>query len=348
MEENKDPKLIKLESLLDFRYLLRKVLKLWWLFLVVGLTLGLAGYLYAKFSPVRYKSHLTFVLDDGNFNSNSIISLASELGLNTGTQGSEVFNGDNIINILKSRRIVESVLLITDTLEGRQQTYIGYYLQKIQFYKNNKHQSLHFPAGLRREQLSYTQDSLLKTIYNNFSQNLITVDRPDKRLNIYQLEIVTPFENFTKKFTDELVKASNNFYTELRTKKSKQTLEILEERSNEIKNNLNASIAGRALVQDVNLNPAFSKAQIPVTRQQTNIQVYGAAYAEIFKNLEMARFQYLNAKPIMQIIDEANFPMEKVQKSSLLTALILAICGGLLLFIYLWGRRVFTLSVDNS
>ena len=83
-----------------------------------------------------------------------------------------------------------------------------------------------------------------------------------------------------------------------------------------MKSNVNSSIGNRAEIQDVNLNPAFSAAQVPVLKQQANIQVYSGAYAEMFKNLEIARYQYLKEIPLMQIIDAADYPMQKIELKS--------------------------------
>lgn len=347
MENSNPSKLQRLETILDLNYLIKKSIRLWWVFLIIGLVFGAAGYLFAKFNTARYKSHLTFALDDGSSGSSNIISLASELGFSL-NQNSDVFNGDNILNILKSRRIIESVLLTPETFSGTRSTYIEKYLNDQKFFANGSNKGLHFPTSTAREKLTYSQDSLLKKVYLDMSASLINVERPDKRMSIYLLEVTSPSEEFTKKFTDELIAQSNKFYSELRTKKSRQTLDILEQRAAEIKGNLNASIAGKANVQDVNLNPAFSKAQVPVTKQQTNIQVYGGAYAEIFKNLEMARFQYLNSMPLMQIIDESGYPMEKIKRGKLLTAIAFAAVGCLIFFIILWLKRIFYISARKS
>ena len=74
----------------------------------------------------------------------------------------------------------------------------------------------------------------------------------------------------------------------------------------------------------------------PVLKQQTNIQVYGAAYGEMFKNLELARFQYLNEIPLMQIIDKANYPMEIIKLGKLKAAILFAFLAELLILV-VWG-----------
>jgi uncharacterized protein involved in exopolysaccharide biosynthesis len=125
-------------------------------------------------------------------------------------------------------------------------------------------------------------------------------------------------------------------------------LDILEERVAAMKGNLNSSITNRATVQDVNINPAFSEAQVPVQKQQANIQVYGAAYGEMFKNLELARFQYLNEIPLMQIIDAANYPMEKIKSGKLKMAVIFAVLAEMLLLFVTALRKLFSKNDTNK
>ncbi len=119
---------------------------------------------------------------------------------------------------------------------------------------------------------------------------------------------------------------------------------MLEARVDNMKGNLNSSIQKRANVQDVNINPAFSEADVPVLKQQTNIQVYGTAYGELFKNLELARFQYLNEIPLMQIIDPAVYPMEKIKSKKLQTAIIFSIIADFILLFIFWLIRIYKLS----
>lgn len=347
-DKKNNPKLQRLELMFDFNWMIRKILRLWWVFLILGIIGGIAGYLNAKFQKPVYKSHLTFALDEGKSGANSIVNLASEFGLNFGS-GSNVFSGDNILNIIKSRHIVESVLTSVDTFQNKPGTMAEYYLEVTGYYKNKKEgDKINFPVGLSRENYSYQQDSLLKRLYISFSGHLISAERPDKRLGIYEISVTTPDEKLTKDFTDRLVQQSNNFYSEIRTKKAIHTLTVLDARADTLKRKLLNSIQRKANVQDVNVNPTFSQAQVPVTEQQANIQVYGAAYAELFKNLELARFQYLNDIPIMQIVDHANYPMEKVQRNKLGYAITFAAIACLLLLIGIWLRRIFILSTYES
>jgi hypothetical protein len=325
--------------------MIKDLLKIWWLFLIVAVLAGIAGIFYASKQEITYKSRLTFALDDGDQNGiGSFLNLASQFGINMGS-GKDIFAGDNIINIMKSRRMIERVLLSVDTFNNKSYTLIEYFLDKTGRRKiNSILEKIHFPPGQNRATFSYQQDSLLYTTYLDFANNYLQADRPDRKLSIYEVNVVSPDEKFTKDFTDRIVNETNNFYVEIRTKKAKETLNILEDRVATMKGNLNSSISNKAAVQDVNVNPAFSAAQVPVLKQQTNIQVYSAAYGEMFKNLELARFQYLNEIPLMQIIDPADYPMQKTKVSKLKTGFIFSLVACLLLFIIFWFRRVMRLS----
>lgn len=333
-----------LESL---NLILRIILKKWWLFLIIGALAGLAGIIYASMHKVTYKSRLTFALDEGEGGGISgALSIAAQFGLSIGS-GKDIFAGDNIIEIMKSRRMVEKTLLSVDTFQNKPYTFIEYYLTQNKN-PDSKPLTIHFPAGQPRSTFTYQQDSLLFECYNSFAKSYILADKPDRKYNIYEVNVTNPDEKFAKDFTDSLLAATNNFYTEICTKKAKQTLDILEQRVADMKGKVNSSIGSRADIQDVNLNPAFSSAQVPVLKEQANIQVYSGAYAEMFKNLEVARYQYLKQIPLMQIIDAANYPMQKIKMGKLKTAIIFSIIAVFLTALIIWLNALFKLKPRES
>lgn len=332
----------KLPVINSLNTMVRFILKKWWLFAIVGILAGLAGIYYASQQKPVYKSRLTFALDDGdNASMGNLMNLASQFGLSFGSS-KDLFAGDNILAIMKSRRMIERVLLSVDTFNNKPYTLIEYYFVKTEKFKSNsKIKDIHFPCGELKANFSYQQDSLLYRTYQEFSDNYIVAQRPDRKLSIYEVSVSSPDEKFTKDFTDRIVAETNNFYVEIRTKKAKETLDILEQRVATMKGNLNSSITDKAAVQDVNINPAFTEAQVPVQKQQANIQVYGAAYGEMFKNLELARFQYLNEIPLMQIIDPADYPMQKIKSGKLKTAILFAVFVELLVLLIIGLRNLF-------
>ncbi len=320
--------------------ILHNVIRNWWIFLIVGLVGAIIGYLYASKQKPLYESYLSFALDEGGSETgggSAAMGIAAQLGISIGGS-QDIFAGDNILVIMQSRRVIESVLLSVDTFENKPITLIEYYLENTPGRNKDGAGNIHFFPGEPKANFSYAKDSVLYDTYLGFKNTRITARRPDKRLNIYELMVDSYSEKFSKDFTDRLIEETNRFYTEIRTKKAKGTLDLLEERVPDIKKKLDASISGKAAIQDANLNTTFENAQVPIMLKESNAQVYGAAYAEMFKNMEVARFQYLRSIPLMQVIDESNYPMKKVIVGKLRTAIIFSIIATfvfLLLFISL-------------
>ncbi len=322
-----------IESLLSEKFAYLK--KRWWLFIVVCIAFGAIGFIYASLQQPQYKSRMTFALDDGSTSESSISSIASQFGLSLGS-GNNIFEGDNIIEIMKSRRMIENVLLSVDTFDNRSYRMIEYFMNaKGRNSFNPKIANVHFPAFQNRSSFTYLQDSVLKLMYEKMLLENINVEKPDRKYNIFEINISSPSEKFSKDMTDRLVNEANIFYTELKTKKSRATLDALENRISSVKEGLYSSISSRAGVKDANLNPVFEASQVPVLKQHTNIELYSAAYAEMFKNLELARFQYLINTPILQIIDHADYPMQRIKMSRLKTALMLALLSAVFLAVWL-------------
>ena len=296
----------------------------WWLFLLVVGVAGIAGYWYASKQKVAYESYLSFALDEGGSEGGSgstALGLAAQFGLSVGAP-QDVFTGDNILEIMESRRMIEATLLSVDTFDNTPMLLIEYYLQHEA--EDSKMSKVHFTAGENRASFSYLQDSVLYATSLAFGKFFIVARRPDKKLNIFELMVTSHNEKFSKDFTDILIAETNRFYTEIRSKKSLGTLEILEKRLPDIKGKFDASVSNKAALQDANLNTAFENAQVPLLQQESNAQVYGTAYAEMVKNMEVARFEYLKSIPLMQVIDEANYPMKKILPGKSKTAIIFA------------------------
>ncbi|MGG9970624.1 hypothetical protein ACQ33O_02420 [Ferruginibacter sp. SUN002] len=314
----------------------KALIKICLIYAIAGLIGGVGGFIYGMFEKINYQSKLTFALDEGGSGSGSsggIAGIAAQFGLSIGGTSNDVFGGDNIAEIMKSRRMVERVLLSVDTFNSKATTLADTYTAVFgKTWKNKAGTILNitYPAGITKEKLNYLQDSILFCMYNSIVKGSLSATRPDKKLNIFEVNFKSPNERFTKIFTDRIVQETSQFYIELRTNKSKQTLDVLEQRVASLKGNLNSSISARASTQDANLNPAFAASQAPLQKQQVNIQVYGGAYGELYKNLELARYQFLKEIPLLQIIDNVEYPMQVVKTGKLKYAIYYACIAVLL------------------
>ena len=322
------------------------LLKKWWIILPVTILFGAGGVYYATLQKAKYESMLTFSLEDNSSGGglSGALSLAAEFGFSMGTS-SGAFAGDNILEILTSRRLVERVLLSTDTVNGKATTLANELIDinglKKALAKKPALANIAFPPAQDRKQFSYLQDSILFEMQKGILENALKVRKPDKKLNLYEIKYVSLNERFAKIFAEVLIRETTAFYTELRSKRSKETLDILEKRVASLKGSMNSAITTRASIPDLNANPAFSSSQAPLLKQEADVKVYGGAYGEMFKNLEMARYQYLKDLPLLQIIDEPNYPMKKIKQGRLYTGIIFSFVGFILIVGLLILRRIY-------
>jgi hypothetical protein len=349
IDNNRQPVLVNNSESAIIKEVLKRTYHKWWLILIIGVAGGIAGYIYAANKKPLFQSYLSFALDQGATGGDlsSAAGFASQLGISFGG-AQNVFSGDNIIEIMLSRRIIEDVLLSVDTIDNKPTTLIEWYNQiELPYKKNVSFADIHFQPGELRKSFSYAKDSVLYSTYMDFKRTNIIARRPDKRLNIYELMVSSHNEKFSKIFTDKLIDKTNRFYTEITSKKARETLEILEKRVPVVKEKLDASISSKAIIQDANLNPAFANAIVPLLKEQSNEEVYGAAYGEMFKNLEIARFQYLKSIPLLQIIDPAEYPLLKIKPGKLKTSVMFSIAF-IFIFILIFGSIQLFLSLKEN
>jgi hypothetical protein len=315
-------------------------LKEWWKFLlskwVIILIAGiLGGALGLSFSIIKkpiYTAQTTFVLEEGDGAGvvGQYAGLASMVGLDFGAGGGGgIFKGDNILELYKSRRMIQETLLSQDTFNGKQQSLIERYIEfnelrdKWKDKLNLKNIQFNNPRNFKR-----TQDSIIGQLVENINKEILEVIKPDKKLSIISVKVKSNDELFSKSFAENIVIKVNNFYIKTKTKKSLENLFILQNQADSVREVLNSSIGGVAAAIDANpnLNSAFQTLRVASQRKQVDVQASGAVYQEVVKNLEIAKISFRNDKPLIQVIDKPVLPLKKNEISIYIGTL-----GGLLI-----------------
>ena len=69
------------------------------------------------------------------------------------------------------------------------------------------------------------------------------------------------------------------------------------------------------------------------------MEVDNAVYAEVIKNLELAKIQLQKETPFIQIIESPKYPLEEVHVSKAVSIVIGFIAGGILIVAFLFVKR---------
>ena len=104
--------------------------KLWdkkWIIIVAGLIGGIIGFIYAYNRKTTYKAQYSFTLGSPSTGSSGSLGSLSSL-LNIGGNSMDAFSGDNVLELIKSRTLVEKTLLSPTVYKGDSITFIEYAL----------------------------------------------------------------------------------------------------------------------------------------------------------------------------------------------------------------------------
>lgn len=305
-----------------FRYLITK----WYILGIVGFIGCVSGYLYAWSKKPIYKATTTFVLEDGRNSGSQYSGLAALAGISMGGAGGGLFMGDNLLELYKSRTMLQKTLLSYGLFDGKKDLLINRYIKinklRESWVKNKKLKNLNFQIPYN--QYTRAHDSIMTAIIGNINKSYLTVSKPDKKLGIIDVDVKSPDEQFSKNFNDRVVENVNQFYIETKTKKQLSNIRILQRQADSVRAVLNVSIGGTASALDANpnANPALQILRVPSQRRQIDVQSNSAIYAEIVKNLEMAKLTARQDAPLIQVVDVPLYPLS-VQRSSKLVWMIM-------------------------
>ncbi len=292
----------------------------WKLIFAIAALGAIIGFVYASFQKPTYQATTTFVLeeDKGGGGLGGAMGLASSFGFDLGGGGGGgLFTSSNIIELMKSRLVVEKTLLNPVQVGGKEMSLADYYIQmnelKEAWSKKPALANISFPANADRTKFNLVQDSILQTISAGLTKNNLVIAQKDKKVSIISLTVKTDNELFSKLFCEELIKETSNFYIETKSKKSRLNVEILQHQADSIRAELNSAITGVAAASDnvYNLNPAFNVKRTPSTRRQVDVQANTAILTQLVAQLELSKVNLRKETPLVQLIDRPILPLKK-------------------------------------
>ncbi len=330
-----------------YRYLKTQWVKL----LLLALLGGLGGFFYAKYQKPEYTAKLTFALAEGGDKVGGLGSIASQFGVDMGGSSGGAFSGDNLLELMKSRLLIEKTLLTTVDSSRKQKLLINQY---IDFHKpkNPKPRKPTDPVAVTftadqvdPEQFSLAQDSFLGKVCADLAKEHLTVSKVDKKLAIVSVTFQGQDEWFAKHFTQVLTQNVTEFYVETKTRQMRKNVMMMEHKVDSVKQALGRAMYGVASEVDGNQFLVRGVAKVPQAKKQLEIQVLSTMYGELLKNLELSRALMAKEQPLIQLIDQPRFPLKKQKTSKIMIAVSGAFLFGILGIITMLLRRWWTMQL---
>lgn len=299
---------------------------------VVCLASALLGFGYAHFfRKLNYVSSLTFAVEEKSSTA-GLTGLASQFGLDVGGNGGGLFSSDNLMLLLKSKRIIHQTLL-EPLPEWNGKTLFNRYLE-LSFGEALKLGDVTLiPEGKQQSLFSRQEDSLLNVVSDGLLGKL-TISKYDKKASIIYVEVIGTDEEWTFKFNEMLIKQAVELYQEIKVGRSRRTVIALNERVDSVKNELDKVMAATAIANDRNQAVVLMQAKVPAAKSQLQVQLLTAMYSELVKNLEVSKLSLEREEPVIEVIDKPSMPLEKEGKGRLKFAILFGFFAFVLLVLY--------------
>jgi hypothetical protein len=123
-------------------------------------------------------------------------------------------------------------------------------------------------------------------------------------------------------------------YVDLKTSVAAKNIRRMEQRSDSLMQLLNTKSYKSANLQVLDANIAFKSSAVPVELSQRDKSVTYALYTEVMKNLEASRMALAGQTPVINLLDNAKYPLED-QQIPLLKLIFIGVFGGLGLMLVL-------------
>jgi hypothetical protein len=236
--------------------------------------------------------------------------------------------------------MLEKTLLTSVKMANRNELLIERFIKMKEYRqawdKSSKLRGISF--GIPKTEFTINHDSIINLIVSDINKNYLSVDKPDKKLSMVRIRVKATDQLFAKAFAETMVSNVNSFYVQTKTRGGIQNVILLQHQADSVRRVLNRSISGTAAALDIypNANPALQSLRVPSRKKEVDVQAATAIYAEVIKNLEVARGMLQRETPLIQVIDSPVLPLnnDRVGKfKAMLTGIFVAVLVATLLII---------------
>ncbi|MCY1512100.1 hypothetical protein D9M68_465480 [compost metagenome] len=323
----------------------------WRLLLLTTLAAAALGTAYIVLRKPVYTATTSFVLenDERSGGLSQYLGMASMIGIDLGGGSGGIFRGDNIIELYKSRQMIVKTLLSPLSCDSSKlliDQYIDFHHLRRKWVDESRVSNLYFlPYAQHRasaDRLTRLRDSLLSRVVIRINEKNLSVGKPDKKLDIIQVDVHDKDDVFAEDFNRQLVAHVNEFYIQTKTQKAADHVQILQQKVDSVQLIMNGAINSAAAVTDAtpNLNITRQAQRVaPVQRAQFTAETNKAVLAELLKNLEVAKVSLRKETPLLTVIDQPVFPLANDEAHMAYYPLVMAILAFCLTCLYLLLRK---------
>ena len=349
MVHTSDDEITLKELILKIQEFWHELWRNWW---IIGL-IALPFVLYKAYDAVTtepiYPAKLTFMVDEDEGNALAgMSSILGQIGLGGIRRGK--YNLDKILEISKSRRVLQMALFAKANLKGKDDYLANHLIRSFDLHEEwmddtTGMQDFLFMRSFT-DSFSDPEFMGLKSMQGllNGSESREGIYRTsyDEDTGIMSLGIESPLEELSIALVDTIFSRLTAYYVEKSTEKSLSTYELMKSKTDSLANALSSAEYNLANFVDRNQN-IFSATEgtLKRTRLASNVQRLQIMHGEAIKNLEFADFSLQSKTPFITLIDNAIPPITPIVPSLPKSLIIGALLGTMIGVTFVLGRKIY-------
>jgi hypothetical protein len=344
MEQSKSNKEITIKEL--FQIIKEVLLPRWLSIIIIGLIGGVLGVAYAVMQPMKYTARLTFVVEETKSSGGGLASLAGQFGFDLGGGGGgSVFSGDNILLFLESGNLVREVLLTRYEFDSSLTLADHYAIVNKLNEGWEKNPAIGKVSFTKYGDLSLPrkEDSLMQGLVKRIINQDLVVARPDKKASFIEVKVSTRDEGFSQSFAQKLVTVAAEKYIDSKVRTKAINVQKLQDKADSLSLVLNNKTYRAASSQQnlVDMNPGVRTAPIEAEINTREKSMAATLFAEVVKNLELSKTLLSQETPVIQIVDQSRFPLQKEKPSKSKSLVLFSFIGVFIWINLLFLRKIF-------
>lgn len=282
-------------------------------------------------SADTYSGQTTFHLElEGGGAQNQLGGFASAFGINAGAQnqGGSLLASSNFEAIILSVNVFQNAFMREVKIGNRKDLFINYFIDSSDIKTKEWAGSLFRPASAFSnykfkkksiEEFTPYENQIMSEVYTKLYD--ITRVEPEENSSLITIYATTTNEKLTKDWIETLMGATEDFYREMKTKKTRQILKVQEGRLDSLAYAMkyNDKKIARLTFDNPNVvDPSGLMKQQQITRDNTYLS---NQYYTQLANVEALNRLIIEQTPIFTVLEPVRLPLSVIKKAGFSTRL---------------------------
>jgi len=312
-----------------------------WKWVALSVIAGIAiGVVYSVLRAPEYQATISFVTDTGKpggSDMSAYAGLAAKFGLDLGMDdgGNNLFAGNNIYDLMETRRMLQSTLLTPVEIDGKKDLLVNQFVEMENLKRKWGNKPFHDGLTFSEDSVTLTRSQnkviaeickLLRKKYLGFP----TKTSGPNDLSLMTVTFAAKNEQFAASFLTNLVNNVAQYYVNTTTGLARRNLNVLTRQLDSVQNQLYSAMSNVATFQDRNLNLVRVAPRVQQQKGSLRVDVNSAIYQQLVGAVETARMNLQKETPLFEIVDTPVLPLEKKHPGFIICGIVGAFLGGLL------------------